>query len=64
MKKFVLYSKSVKGGRGRSIKSSDNYEELYDKGMLLFNEDTRRDRDYYIIETGVKATKLSSCIIL
>lgn len=64
MKKFLLYSKSVRSHKGRDIKSSDNYEELYDKGMLLLNQDTRRDRDYFIIEIGVRATKLSNCTTL
>ena len=56
--KYLLYSKSLKGGKDRSIKSSDNYNELYDKGILLLNEDTRKDRSYYIIEKGATATKL------
>jgi len=64
MKKFTLYSKLVCGVRYKTIKSSDNYEEVYDKGMLLLNKDIRQDRDYFIIEHGVRAINLTNCTVL
>lgn len=64
MEKFTLYSKSVRSSRLKTIKSSDDYTQLYDKGMVELAKDVKRERDFLIVEHGVRAIKLNACTIL
>ena len=62
--KYGLYSQLVGKSRNKKIKESNNYEELYGKGISLFNKDKQHLRDYFIVEYGVKVTTISNTIVL
>jgi hypothetical protein len=62
--KYTLYSKLVSGTRNKKIASSNDLSSLWDKGMKILNKDEKRERDYFIIEHGVRAIKVQNTIVL
>ena len=62
--KYTLYSKLVSGTRNKKIASSDDLPSLYDKGIDIFNKDKKRERNYFIIEHGVRAIKVQGTTVI
>ena len=63
-KKYGLYSQLVGKSHNKKIKESNDFDSLWGKGIELFEKDTERLRDYFIIEYGVKAVKINNQVIL
>ena len=63
-KKYGLYSQLVGKSHNKKIKESNDFDSLWSKGIKLFEKDTERLRDYFIIEYGVKAVKVNNQIVL
>lgn len=64
MEKFTLYSQLVGNPRYRTINSSNDFENLYNKGIKEASKDVERKRNYFIVEHGVKAIKIETCTII
>jgi hypothetical protein len=56
--RYTLYSKLVSGTRNKKIVESDDLTSLYDKGLKLLKKDVKRERNYFIVEHGVRAIKI------
>jgi hypothetical protein len=61
--RFTLYSKKVTSSRTKTILESNDFEKLYNKGIEEYNKDTKREFDFFIVEQGVRAIKVSPVTI-